>query len=274
VTNFQKGPLTIVREGVALAALLFGCSVYAATPPGGQAFMEAANQFEQLAQVSSTQGTMPRLSDPKAAAVLRTLSNSPAALGTQTYDIHDVNGLLPVCRKGLEVMGAYMTSGVQQLKDKEGSDSQILPAKIKALGRTNLGVYQDELVPVVAFNIQCMARLLSAETTFFLKSPAQQITPPEKAEALATSKLFGRLMPLFLDLGSNPAFRPPNQRLILNALGNNADAYAQVLRIDQRAQMLKTALAARQRSPIILQPQFDPVISAMRNTRCIGVCAL
>lgn len=256
------------------AALSFSAQSFGAAPPGKDDYLAAVARFKELAAVSNTRGEMPKRTDPQVATVMNTLSDTSAILGTQTYEMGDLNGLTNLCSEGTKIAESYLSFGLQGLKDDRSIEPRLLQSRLREQASVNLVTYQDEVLPLLAFQLQCMGRAMSSANAYVSGLPAGKITARERQVLHGWIPAFSGQIPLAMGYLSVDGVSSENKTLILTTLAKNADAYAQILPIDQRDKVLAMVAASQQKSQESLRPRFDPLVGALRNRRCIGFCAL
>lgn len=253
-----------------MACLVVLSPVLAASPPGLERYRQARSAFDALVKSSEAKAQMPRLSDPVARPLLQALSDVDGILGRAEYDKDDLAELAEVCDSNT-AMTAYMIFGV----NKEITPNTMADDVTRVVTETaekNMYLYQDELFPLMAFNIHCVARSIPPLTDFIVSLPESQMTP-SRQHSLVRS----RLNALSVYMGAMLIFRdqnitPHNRTIILDALADTAEVYAGMLQQNQRESIVTLAEGLRSRVDVSLHAWLEHISSAMKQSRCEGLC--
>lgn len=269
-----------VYTALGLVFILSTLSVAMAAPPPGLAKYQAARaEFDSMvADAKAGKGDLPRLSDPKAAEVLRILSDADGVLGTQTYGWGDFFPLLDVCNTTPGVAYSQFDMGPLDYS----SDVPITPAGEKEqedAARKNRIVYQDEVIPLIEFSLACHLRLLPLleEMGEFLKRGGISYSD-KRGMIIRVKGMQVRSMVRFssLVLGLNrkdSEIRPENARRLLKAGARMADAYAVTFTERQRAFVIRKAQKVRPDLDSAAQTDLDIIVKAMQRAECEGLCS-
>ena len=242
----------------------------AASSPGWQRYLAARTTFEQMIADARSKVEMPRLSDPTAAGLLAVLSDARGTLGSRTYDKNDLAGLAEVCSAN-SPMTAYMMFGVSN-QVEPNTEAEDVAKKIAETTEKNMHTFQDELFPLLAFNIHCVARTIPAMTDFVL-SQSGEAMPPARQNALARF----RLSALSVYMGAMLIFKDENislrnRTVILDALADTANIYAGMLQPEQRQPLVILSEGLRPKVNPSLQEWLDRIHAAMSRSDCVGLC--
>ena len=242
----------------------------AAPPPGLEEYRRAQGAFDALVKSSGAKGGMPRLSDPAAAPLLRVLSDVDGVLGDTPYGKDDLTDLMDVCGNNTP-MTAYMMFGVNRKVTPNTTADDVTRVVTEATEK-NMHRYQDELFPLMAFNIHCVARSIPALTDFVASLPESQMTQ-SRQHSLARS----RLNAISVYMGAMLIFRDQNiasrnRTIILDALADTADVYAGMLQQNQRQSIASLAEGLRSKVDASLYAWLDRISSAMKRSDCEGLC--
>lgn len=256
-------------------ALTVAAPTSASAPPGAQAYLAAAAQFVQLAGGKPGDEHVPTLAEPGVAALLHTLSDAKATLGNQHYGADDMNALMPVCNKATEVIMRYELAGAVHLKAQVQAGTPVpeLARQMAALMGQNTLKYQDEAMPVMAFSARCMAAALPALTAFSASLKPAEVTDVRRAGLKQLRLGIVQLVTGSVRSAAEPKMHPANQRLLLEAVADGAEVYAEALSLDERAAVGKAAKALRESVPEALRGQVDRLVGAMGREDCTGLCA-
>lgn len=253
-----------------MACIVIVSPVSAASPPGLETYRQARSAFDALVKSSEAKGQMPRLSDPVARSLLRVLSDVDGVLGTAEFGKDDLADLAEVCDNNTP-MTAYMIFGVnKQITPDTMADD--VTRVVTETAEKNIYLYQDELFPLMAFNIHCVARSIPALTDFVVSLPESQMTPSRQHSLLRS-----RLNALSVYMGAMLIFRdqniaPHNRTIVLDALADTADIYAGMLQQNQRQSIVTLAEGLRSKVDVSLHAWLERISSAMKQSRCEGLC--
>lgn len=276
----------MMKHGVSavfgMALVLFTLSsVSAAPPPGLEKYMQAQAAFRQMMDdAKAGKGEVPRLSDPKAAEVLRTLSDVDGVLGTQTYEWADFFSLFNMCKSGLAY--SYISIGAppypRPRAGMEPETSEVREERMET-GKRNLALYQDEITPLAIFSLACQSRLFP-----FFDEMASRFGQ-RKASPFSHMSPFARLMGFqamvfanfmtFTIVINQPEMgvRSENRLRLLKAGAMLADNYAGSLSEGHRKNAIEEAEKLRPTLEATAQTDLDIIIKAMQRTECEGLCA-
>lgn len=264
-----------VRAAWLALALVMAAPATAGAPPGAQAYLAAAAQFDRLAGGKVGDEHVPTLTEPGVAALLRTLSDAKGTLGNQRYGAADLGTLMPVCDKANEVAMRYTLAGLVRLKAQVQAGRPIpeLAGQMAVLMGQNTLKYQDEVMPVTAFSTRCMAASLPALTAFSATLKPADITDVRRAGLKQLRLGAAQLVLGAVKSAAEPSVHPANQRLLLDAVADGAEVFAEALQADQRAGVLAAVRELRAGVPDALKPRVDEVVAAMGREGCTGLCA-
>ncbi len=244
----------------------------AASVPGLATYKAARTEFDTLMATAQAEGTMPRLSDAKTASLLRTLSDVRGVLGELTVQKAELSELMDVCANNTP-MTAYMMKGVNQTIAPD-SDAEKVAEAVARLTEKNIFTYQDELFPLMAFNIHCIARTIPAMTDFAQTLSGEAMTESRKFALVrfqhsVLSTYMGAML-IFKD----EAISPANRKILLDALADTANIYAGALQKELRQPIVTLTDGLRSKVGPDLQAWLERINAAMRREDCTGLCQL
>ena len=277
-----------------LLSLIPSSHATAETPPGFDRVMAAAKRFEELQRAAQAKNTMPRIADPEAgssgppkagssgpsdgssdphevADLLATLSDADSLFGTATYDGKDAPVLLDVCGKVSQIAMNYMQSGLAAVSDK-GDSRDEMTRKSLILEAQNLVTFQAEVVPILAFELRCQARLSHAMADFLSHLPPSEWTD-NRRQSLQNTRLgiTALVSEKFRVLDArDDSLKPQSKALIASALADTAPTIAEILSVEQRKSIV--AMAENITPPAELKPALERLIAAMSRADCEGLC--
>lgn len=266
----------IIEWAIVLACALTACPAVAAQPPGGKVYRDAAAQFENLSGGAIGDENVPRMSEPGIAPLLRTLADADAVFGDEHYGVEDLPAVMAICDKANAVFMRYALSGMRKLKSRvqAGASASELARRMAALMDANILRYQDEALPVSAFGIRCGAKVLPLMTTFAERLRPEEFTEVRRAGLRQMRKGMMNSLVGALAMAGNQAIRAPNQRSVMDAIGDVADVYAAALTTQQRLTVMQVAQSSRSKVSTELKPKVDKLLESVERTDCTGLCAL
>lgn len=248
--------------GLLLAAMtaLGGVSVQAQEL---NAHAAAGVRFEALR--SADPAAMPRLADPEAAEVLRTLGDVPrflparlpGPLQTQLTAIADT------CGRVRDAIVAYQSFTALQ-------GGQLVPQRLLDNGAT----YQQELALLQPFLAHCIARQVPlAEATL------QQIDPRMRAQLRLGGLRRGQttVMQLYASLSaslSDARVQPAQTQPLLEALAQTASVHVRALTLDNRQSLRDMAREQQRKAQRADAEPWGRIRQAMTDDRCAALCEL
>lgn len=256
------------------ACTLFCLASLAATAAPYEEYALAAQQFAQLSTAAASQHGMPRRSDPLTAQVLNTLADHKRFLDTQTFSGADMSSLNTMCTQANQIVIGYLLYDLAAKVDKSITDPQRVAAAVAAVGARNALTYQDEMTPVMAFNLRCQARQmpLLAELTKNLKP--EEMTDERRA---GLEQMRKGLMQAYLGTAQSagtPEIRFENRRQMMSAMADVTPSFSQVLDLERREAALKFWLMQAANMPPEFSTQYQQVITALRSTQCDIICSI
>ncbi len=240
-------------------------------PAAGSAptdYLAAAQQFENLARQDSTaNGNLPRYSEPAAAGLIDTLSDSNRFLDSAVYSQPDIALLLRMCVKTQEFVTIYSSPGTS---GKTGPELATAQAK-------NFVTYSNELVRLLPFDLRCFAKMVP------LLSNALATAPPEAVEKFkqnglakaqkGATQVFASSLVLMATMSKTVnGLDPLLAKAILTTVADTAPAFVQFTPLESRRQILLLAQAVQKTTPTEFQPDLARIVKAMANTDCGILC--
>lgn len=217
----------------------------------------AGERFEALR--SADPAAMPRLADPQAAEVLRTLGDVqrflPARMSAQLPAVADT------CGRVRDIVVAYQS--FEAMQGGQLSAQRLLD---------NGAAYQEELALLQPFVAHCIARQVPlAETTL------RQIDPRMRARLRLGGLRRGQatVMQLYASLAtaqSDARIAPAQTQGLLEALAETAPVHVRALTLDDRRHLRETAA-----TQLRAQPSSAPwlrIQQAMGESECAALCEL
>lgn len=266
--------MSFKRRVIAGCFLVVVGTATAAEPPGAKAYLEAAAQFNRLAGGKVGDDHVPRLGEPEVAELLNKMSDVHAVFGDGDFGQQDMASLMPVCDKANEAVMRYTFSGSIKLKSqiRNGEPLPGLVPQLAALMTANTLKYQDEIMPLMAFSMHCMGYSLPPLEAFIAGLKPEDVTDVRRSGLQQMRTGVSNMLLGAMRSAIEPAIHSANQRLLMDASADVAQAYAKVLPVAQRATVLEAVKEARGAMPETLRPQLDRVAKAMQSTDCTGLC--
>ena len=245
----------------AMAAFGTGAALRAEVPPSAVAELGAvATAFDALARETRTRGTLPRLSVPGDAAVLRRLWDTTALLGRPPYGAADVPRLLAIIERQSTIIKTYALFSPD-------------PATAPDTAR-NVATFQDEIARAQAFLIMVFGAAAPALNDLVGRLPPGQFDEARR-QGLRQMRLgiLEYVSGIVLALRS-PGLQPANRQLVTQAFADNAAAIAALVNGDDRTALSAAMITALPTLSGEAQASAKRFIAAMQETPCEGLCAI
>ena len=245
---------------------LFGGNYAAAEgPPGLARFTAAVKRFEELQMAAQARNTEPRLGDPEVSDLLFVLSDVDSLFGSAKYNKDDLVIALATCSSVGQIIDAYKTHGLADV-----ADANITSSKTEAWKMRNFSIFQDEVAPLLGFQLKCMAK-----TVPMFKDLVSSLRPEDwnyvrrKSLKDLRESMAGEFIN-WLAVFGNGSLRPENEALMLSSLAGTASPLADLMTLAQRKSILERAKKVSVGED--LKPYLDRIIAAMGWTYCGELC--
>jgi hypothetical protein len=235
-------------------------------------YSRAAQEFERVATAAKDENAMPRLSDPKSAKLLASLSDT-SLLDRKTYRIGDLDELMSICDETNKLTMSYTLFGSKNL-DLHNADPKQLTSQLVPLMTRNAVRFQDELTPLMAFSLHCQAKSVPPLTEFVATLKSQQMNAARHQGLVQYREGIFKMCYGALQVSVDPAQKQPNRVRILRELADDAPQLASVLQPQARTQLIALIRTEQVKSSPLLDPHFKAIADAMGSTRCEALCAL
>lgn len=247
-----------------LAGLLFLLAAFAEPPPrhpGIEEYLATADRFERLAAQSATP---PRLTDPAAGPLLRRLTDSRATFGSARFTIDDLEPVETIMQRTYAIVVRYAHHGLA---------SGVAAAEATRLEDENSILFQDEIMPFVAFSIEVIGIVARAVREDDGSDDPIAATPEGRRQLLAVRQtLEGTVGDL--TMAADPRLRPANRMVLLEAYARHAPAISASLTLPQRRRLHGALEPLRPAFSPEARARLDEILEALAATTCEGLCAL
>lgn len=234
----------------------------------------ASQRFSQLVAEAALQRSMPRFSDPAAAALLRTLSDHRRFLGTAPFTNEVMGDLMDMCEKANRTAASYVLSDLDKYVNQSMKDPDKIARIVFELGSRNAVKYQEEITPLMAFNFRCMAKGLPLIAAFAAALPAKEFTAVRR-QGLA--QLRNGVSNVFIGVArtaTETAISARNRRELFAVMTEFAPLYAQVMDLDSRRKTSKYFDSMAGSMPAEFASQFRQISKELSAVNCEGLCRL
>ena len=226
---------------------------------------EAADRFERLAGEAQARGELPRMSDPEAAALLTTLSDSQALLANRGFAYEDSQKLSDMLFRSIRILMLYgHPTGFPD------GPSDVYP--VSAASRASYVEHQAEAVPLFIFTIDAMAPTMNIAGEELEANPARR-TEASWREAAAHWRYIVDYLGIALEAIEWQQLAPERRLAIAQALARNAPVLARNFSLANRAGMLARLAPVRDRSQGDVRAALDTVAAAFEAPGCTHLCA-
>ncbi len=250
--------MTFARFAILSTALLFmaGASASAEVPQSGIAEIAAAfAELNQLALERRASQTLPALSNPKDAPVLKRFWDAAAILGAPPYRAGDVEPLLAIFDKQQQVFKSYALFAVDP-------------------GNANPKAFEDESAQSIAFLLRTHAAILPAIADYFAQLKKEEITDARRQGVRrAQSEMISLIASVAIAMRDGNV-TPGNEDALAEALAQSAPEMARGIRFADRERLAATLKTARPHVTPVAAERIDRFIAAMAVKACEGLCAI
>jgi hypothetical protein len=255
----------LVRLTCALLLLVFGSAAFAQDHPGIDQFNQAAEQFDRLVSEAKVSGTLPRMSDPVAGALLRRLTDARRTFGGQDFAPADYPMISGILKRTLDWWSLYTRFGIEGLSQEEAG----------AKARRNEVEFQDEMMPLMTACLEDMAQvMILVEKEFVRRGGIERVSEPDRRSLENLRQGNVQVIEDMLKVIAAAETRPAHKAEAVDALARNAATYASQLNSAQRAGLAAKVAAVRPDLPAPVQAQLDRVVAALSVTTCERLCLL
>jgi len=251
-----------------LFAAIFGI---AAAPAGAQDFGE----YLQASKALMAMRELPRMKDPIGPGLLDILGDSQTFLDKRPFTPDDFGPLMEVCGVANKISVSYMLYGLDKsLSSVDKNDMQAASRAMQAVAMRNAFEYQDELAILMPFTLRCQARMAPLMEDFLRKLPPEEFTDIRKGGVRQIQNgAFGSYSG-YLTMITGSGIKDANLRRMSSAMAEVAPAYASVMQLAQRRQLLDLATATKAKVPAALADDLKTVIEAMASDKCNALCSV
>lgn len=172
----MRGSLPVL----AVLALLTASVSPAAAETELQEYLEAGKTFESLKAEALKTGDVPRPSDPRVRDTLAILANNSRTFGSASFRFDDDAAKSDLCSVAVRATMTYGLFGLEAFVKEKGLSptsgrEAFYEATLELQGR-NVVSFQDEVFPLLAFSVRCLAASLPWLAGFVEKLPSEQMT--------------------------------------------------------------------------------------------------
>ena len=258
-----------VKPLFALALLLVSQNVYS-TNPTIEDYFAAYMEFDSLSGAALKRQTMPRITEDHAAKVIATLSDTNF-LTNGKYQAEDIEVISEVCGKanGLIKLYAYFDPKGDMSLDRV---PQLNAAQLQLLINMNFEIFQDELVGLQSFLIECFATEETLVATFTNSLPPEKLTDVRRnGIQMIREGALGMYVSVLMGL-TNSHIKEKNRSRLLKSIRKTAPITASVFAVERRKQLAEIALVALRTAPESFRDELLKIHEAMSSADCQGLC--
>lgn len=246
-------------------------AVMATELPGGAAYIKAADAVI-AAQGQAGQTPPPPASDPRVQALLVQVSDIDAVFGHATLTAADMEPVMELCGRSNRIAVGYTLANIVSLKLPPGQSADTLPTRVAELGSRNTVVYQDIVMPLLAFSARCSARMMPLMVDFFTHLPAEQRTPIRMGGLRQMRKGLAGAIAGAVATTSQEGISPQNRHLAASAAADVAPTFAAIMPVADRKVLQQVAIHGKALAAPADQASLERVAHAFADEQCEGLC--
>ncbi|MDE2577823.1 MAG: hypothetical protein KGL46_03375 [Hyphomicrobiales bacterium] len=235
-------------------------------------FKDAFAHFTELRETAQAKGEMPTLADPDTARTLAVLGDATHSFGKGDFQASGQTIEGNLCGMPVATAMSYLFSGLDQTKLGPASDPATQVA-VKKTQTENTKKYQNEMTPLIAFGIHCMALHAPFLQKFVSTLPPAQMTETRRA-GLAKMRLGVTQMVTGATLAAaDPNLSDANRGVLVAAIARDAPTLVPILKPEARAGLKASFEPALAKAPEALKPDMNAILGELGRQTCEGLCA-
>jgi hypothetical protein len=233
----------------------------------------ALTAFEDLLRIEAKKHQVPRQTDPKAAALLDTLTDAGRHLEATDYDFGDLAKLIKTCARTHIILVEYIMFTMRDEPTFESLVRDNNTREIEILVDKSFNTFQPEMGRLEVFLLLCNGKAISLANDFS--------SNPLKGQAL---EYFRRGIELFRE--STFKVYAASSRRILNtalpmdyrlklasALSITAPTYSLILTPELQDEILRRLKQGGDALHDEMKAQIDEIVERMSSVSCIRLCS-
>lgn len=226
-------------------------------------YSAAHAEFERIVSAAPVRGKHARADFPGLAAAISALSDHKKFLSNQKYTFDEVS---QICVMATSAWTRYYAHFFADADRKD-------PAITRKMNEI-LTVHQDDLGPIHAFTHRCTGKMIS----LFSDSVSRPGRGQKKKDAVAADadelrSAARSAVSVTIGFADDADFRETYRTGILEAVADEAPRFAAILRVRDRQQLQRQALAMREKDvSAAVKGYLSVIAAAMSNSDCSGLC--
>lgn len=233
-------------------------------------YVTALGELEAITLDAERQRTMPRITDPHVADVLRTLFDT-RILSARKYETQDLDFLLKICGKANEVNVFYVLFDAQSQIDSKDHPSDV-STKVQKLMQRNTEIFQDELSISLPFTIRCFATQMPLLTEFAESLPPEDLTETRKSGIRRVRDGIVNIYHGALTISGQHGITQANRFAMLDSMTETASVFSKQLTVNQRQLIAKAVDSALPGTTGPFHDHLLKIQKAMSTADCTGLC--
>jgi hypothetical protein len=216
----------------------------------------------------------PLVMDTRVQTLLSRAANIDAIFGDVTLTPADIEPVMTLCGKTDRVTVIYVMADVGLLKPPAGPGQDASRSRLIELQKSrNYVTYQDVIVPMLAFNVRCTARVLPLVTEAMTKLPAGQRTPDRMSELRRMRAGVSSTMRGAIIATGETDMSAGNRHLLVGAAADTVATFVALMPVADRKAIEQAAIHAKVMAATADQTSLDIIARAFADERCEGLCA-
>jgi hypothetical protein len=233
----------------------------------------ALGAFEDLLKVEAKKGQLPRQTDPTAAPLLDTLTDTTRYVVKAEYDSGDFPDLLRTCTRTSSMLLQYVMFAIRDDPNLESIVREQNTRAFEELMDKSFGAFQPEMGRLEIFVLLCNGKVVSLANGFS-KNPlgGQALESFKKSMSLfrrSTHKVY---------IGSvrralNTTLPTDYRAKLLTALNSAAPQHSSIFTPELREEVVRRLRQGDEALPNEMKAQASEIATRMASLSCEGLCS-
>jgi hypothetical protein len=238
-------------------------------------YFDAYSKFDQMltGRAAATSLGMPKVTEPKVASIIATLSDSERFLVKPDFRLEHLGVLMDVCGKANRAVMSYTLFDLKSHVDAK-TDPAMVASQVSKIMVHNIHTFQNELKLLMPFHIRCLARQIPLVTEFTSNLKLEDRTDIRRAGLQQAQRgIFSVISgAILLATCDDESLTESFRTAILQAVADNSSQFAAVLPISDRQKIIALIVSPQTVIPPFAQKYFTTISAAMSDSNCTGLC--
>lgn len=266
--------MTLLRRSLGAVVAIVSATLLPASANEFSDYGLASKQFAELVEGTADQHTMPRQSDPKAAALLLTLGDHQRFLNARPFKVDELRDVLGMCGGATKIVLSYLSFDAEKdAVTSEETPEQASERMMRLAGRNAID-FQDELTPLLAFQHRCLAKQMPLVTAFGLALKPAEFTQVRRDGLIrARNGLFISFIG-FINSTRDQEISLAHRRTVFAVMAEIAPSYSQALDLGSRKKVYDYLDSVGSTVPAEFADLFKQLKKELSSVKCEGLCSL